>query len=398
MQPAPVRSIFRRFFRRHLCRSLAVLAVASTSAPRVADAFTLTTTVADSPLSLTIDGFVEGYYSFVLQDPVNGVSNGRLFASRHNSLTVSGASIGFELRYGAAFMNIAPWFGLTPTTIYSGEPEAFFGDGLLVGRSDESIWRYLRAANAGFELGDWKIDAGLFVSPIGIEGIATKDNWLWSSSWQNYLFPFYHFGARVHYTTPAGNTLGLWVVNGFSGAVDANDGKSIIVTAGGSLGRGAWQVLYYGGPERPEPLVLDMAWLHHLDAWFSLPLSDAVEIAAQVDVGIEPNDLGVAWYAAGSAYLRVAFSDYVAMALRGEIYGEQQAESDTGVRSSPLFLASDWVAAGSIALEVRPVPHSAVRLEYRHDQAEARIFFDENPTTPTSKSQDAVTLGLTVWI
>ena len=365
------------------------------AAPSTAHAFTYTTTVADTPMSVSVDAFVGAYYSYVFDNPNSQVSNGRLFASRHNTLTISGASIGVGLEYGPAFVYIAPWYGLVPTSIFAGEPTAITPDTAATGPSDATVWRYLREANAGFRYGAWKVDAGLFTSPIGIEGIAAKDNWLWSSSYQNYLFPFYHFGARVHYTTESGNTLGLWVVNGFSGGVDANDAKSIIVTAGGDVGEGSWQVLYYGGNERPDGG--QFVWLHHLDAWISIPITDSVEVAAQGDVGLEPGELGVTYYLAGSVYVRVALADRLWLAVRGEVVREETATKD-GVSAAPLFLQSvDWVAAGSIALELRPVDNSAIRLEYRHDESADPYFFgDENVATEVR--QDAVTLGMTVWL
>ncbi len=387
--------------RRSAIASMVVLGLLA--APVTAAAFEVKTTVADTPLSLKVDGFASAYYSFVFENPDSGISNARIFASRHNSITISGASIGFELRYGAAFVYVAPWFGLTPTTIYSGEPTFPPGPDGLVGGSDSTVWRYLRGAHGGFELDNLTFDAGLFVSPIGIEGIAEKDNWLWSSSWLNYIFPFYHFGARVHYDLGDDHTLGLWVVNGFAGgALDTNDAKSIIVTAAGPIGDGQWQVLYYGGIERPDDLRndldLDVAWLHHFDVWVSLPINEWLEVAMQADLGLEPNQYGVAWYAAGAAYVRVRLSDYVSVAARGDVFGEQAAEDDNGA-SSPLFFGlPDWVAAASIAVEVRPVEHTAIRLEYRHDEAQGGLFYDHDDSLPTAKSQDAVTLGLTVWM
>lgn len=380
----------------------ALLAAAVTTgvllAPTPASAFTLTTTVADRPLSFTIDGFVGAYYSFVFTDPENGISNARLFASRHNAITVSGASIGLELRYAGAFLYVAPWFGHVPANIYAGEPEAAVPDAASVGPSDSSVWRYLRAANAGFEIDGWKVDAGLFVSPIGLEGVAEKDNWLWSSSWQNYFFPFYHFGARVHYTTPGGNTLGLWVVNGLTGATDTNDAKSIIVTASGAVGDGQWQVLYYGGIERPDDeWDVDLAWLHQLDAWIMLPVTSWLEIAFQTDVGFEPSELGVAYYLAASGYARFTFCKYASVAVRLEAFHEELTEENDIATSSPYFFDADWVASGSIAFEVRPVPNTAVRLEYRRDQADEAFFFNDTDEL-TERSQDAVTLGLTVWL
>ena len=380
---------------RQLSMVAALTAIAATAVPSTASAFTVTTTVADMPMSLKVDGFASAYYSFVLQDPATAVSNARLFASRHNSITVSGASLGFELSYGGAFVKVAPWFGLTPTTIYSGEPSF---DGVAgVGPSDASIWRYLREANGGFTIDNLTIDAGLFVSAIGIEGIAEKDNWLWSSSWLNYIFPFYHFGARAHYTTDSGHTLGLWVVNSYlGGALDTNDAKSIIVTAAGPIGEGRWQVLYFGGIERADDLLLDKAWLHHLDFWLTVPVADGVDIAVQADFGIEPNQFGVAWFVGGAAYLKVTLSDYVYVAVRGEVFTEQAAE-DGNLQSPLIFGLPEWVAEGSIALNVQPVEHTAIRLEYRHDQASDPLFFGD-AANPSQESQDAVTLGLTVWL
>ena len=381
------------------CACLSALLSIAGATP--ATAFTLTTTVADSPLSVRLDGFVSAYYSYVLQNPSNGISTGRLFASRHNSFSVSNASIGFELRYGSAYAYVAPWFGLTPSTIYSGEPTAVQAGG--IGPSNAAVWRNLREGYAGLELGPWKVDAGLFVSPIGFEGIAEKDNWLWSSSWQNYLFPFYHFGARVHHSLDSGHTLGLWVVNGFNGAVDTNDAKSIIVTVSGPIRRGRWQVLYYGGDERPDnnrPIKngerISLAWLHHLDAWISMPITDRLEVAGQVDFGFEPNDIGVSYYLTGSAYARFAFNDFIAVAGRTEIFGESLASSGNNVAPA-LFLPVDWVFSFSVAVEVRPVEQAAVRLEYRHDEAQDTIFFDDQDG-PTARRQDALTLGLTVWL
>ncbi|MEM7674536.1 MAG: outer membrane beta-barrel protein [Myxococcota bacterium] len=372
--------------------SARVIVAALLSAPMSASAFTLTTTVADSPLSLSVDGFVGAYYSYVVQNPDNGISVARLFSSRHNTIAISGASIGFELRYADAFIYIAPWFGLTPATIYSGEPTAVVAGG--VGPSNAAVWRNLRAAYGGFDTGPWTFDAGLFVSPIGFEGVAAKDNWLWSSSWQNYLLPFYHFGARAHYDLANGNTLGFWVVNGFAGAVDANEAKSIIVTASGGVGEGQWQVLYYGGAERPDGAERDLSWLHMLDAWISIPLSDRVEVAGQFDIGIEPSEFGLSYFLAASGYVRLALTDIVSLAARAEVFTENAADNEQG-SAGPFFLPADWVVAGSVALEVRPVEHSAIRLEYRHDQAERELFFDGDGA---GKSQDAFTLGLTVWL
>ena len=102
--------------------------------------------------------------------------------------------------------------------------------------------------------------------------------------------------------------------------------------------------------------------------------------------------------------MRIALADGLWLAVRGEIFREETAnetdrnDPDFGLSTAPLFLADvDWVAAGTIGLELRPVENSAVRLEYRHDESADPYFFGDE-VAPTEKRQDAVTLGLTVWL
>ena len=61
---------------------------------------------------------------------------------------------------------------------------------------------------------------------------------------------------------------------------------------------------------------------------------------------------------------------------------------------------------GTATVDVQPVDRLIVRLEYRHDQAEAPLFFRgpvvglgtaANPFVPNSETQDTITLGATSW-
>jgi len=68
---------------------------------------------------------------------------------------------------------------------------------------------------------------------------------------------------------------------------------------------------------------------------------------------------------------------------------------------------SQWFAAGTVTLDIRPVPdHLALKLEYRHDQVHQPAFFrgqvegegtDAAPFIANARAQDTLTLGLHAW-
>lgn len=98
--------------------------------------------------------------------------------------------------------------GLTPETYYLGEPSLPAPAG--VGASSLETWKHVQQANLGIETGigrGLRIEGGLFLSPIGPEGMAVKDNWQWSRSTLFYALPFYLAGLRA--TLPVSETWSL---------------------------------------------------------------------------------------------------------------------------------------------------------------------------------------------
>src|SRR5690606_37040458 len=92
-------------------------------------------------------------------------------------------------------------WGNTPSSYYAGEPEQPLGG--AVGESDARLWRVLQEANAGLRTPIGRdvvldVEAGLFMSPIGLESVPIDHNWNWSRSNLFFGLPFYHTGARAN--------------------------------------------------------------------------------------------------------------------------------------------------------------------------------------------------------
>jgi hypothetical protein len=272
----------------------------------------------------------------------------------------------------------------------------------------EPRWRFIQAANITAKAPhDFVIEAGLFPSPIGPEVFAAKDNWNWSRSNLFYGLPFYHLGGAVSH--PIGDTpwtAKLAVYNGWNQIEDTNGYPSLAASAAYSEGKTSAQLLYFGGVERPNGAPEGQPWRNLFDAVIQVAVTSDVTLMAHVDAGIEPNQIGTSSWLAGAVYAKFQLTPQLFAAVRGD-YFDEHVPSTTGrpplQTATPIFWPVDWVAEGTATLAYQPVDHVALRLEYRHDQAEANAYFGGTVATdpmtmtaiPNRDMQDTVTLGAT---
>jgi hypothetical protein len=90
---------------------------------------------------------------------------------------------------------------------YASEPELF--------------WRYIQEANAGYQIGEglW-IDAGIFLSHIGLESWISRDNWTYTRSLIADYSPYYQTGAKLAYEVSKEMSLSLHLINGWQNISD----------------------------------------------------------------------------------------------------------------------------------------------------------------------------------
>lgn len=361
------------------------------------------------PIELTPIGYVEAYYAYNFNRPSNAITNYRGFDNRHATFSLSNAALGAQAGTGPVTTRLIFQVGSTPETYYGSEP-GLAGAGGANATSAE-LWKYLQEANVAWKAPvgrGLELQMGLVASPIGYEVFAVKDNWNWSRSNLFFGLPFYHTGLRARYAWTDALSTSFGVFNGWNSVVDANEEKSVQTNVAYREDGLFLQVLYWGGVERPTGSPEGPYWRHHFDVVAEWEARRWLTFAAQADHGWEPNRFGTARWSAGALYARVQPARWLYVAARGDRFHEHLATEGApgGRASAPIFWGgSEWVSSYTTTIDVRPHDNLSVRLEYRHDESEAPIYFRRGVLTgpggaflPNATSQDTILLGATAWL
>jgi hypothetical protein len=363
-------------------------------------------TRSSSKAQLTIGGYVEGYYQWNTGQPSNGITNLRAFDNRHASFTLQNVLLDASGRLDKVSAHLALQFGHLPDTYYAAEPLSPGASG--ANASGPNLWKYLQQANVSWLAPVGRgltLDAGLFLSPIGPEGMAVKDQWNWSRSNLFFGLPFYHTGVRATYPLGESGTLSAMACNGWNSVVDNNTEKSVILQYSYNIADHiTWNLLYNGGVERGENTPEGRAWRHMLDSYVALYPSPRWSLIVHANAGAEPNELGNSAWLAGALYARVQATDWLYLAARGDLFREWQAR-DASTSAAPIFWGgAAWITSQTLTADLRPADNLSMRLEYRHDQSDADLYFRGQTTVDVSGAaqansdrQDTLTAGVTAW-
>ncbi|HEX5659667.1 MAG TPA: outer membrane beta-barrel protein [Polyangiales bacterium] len=325
---------------------------------------------------LKVGGYVEGFWQWNFARPRNGITNFRAFDNRHDSFTLANVALDVGWDDGRVFTRVVGQVGHTPSTYYAAEPSSPGADG--ANASDGSLWKYLQQAYLGYRFQLLRraatVEAGIFLSPIGPESMAIHDNATWSRSVLFYALPFYHTGARASYAVTRDWQVSLAAFNGWNSVVDNNRRKSLAAQAIYTRSALTLNLLYFGGVERTR-------WRNLFDAHATWQPIDTLAIVAHANAGFER---GTRW-AGGALTLRAMPWSMWTFAVRGDAIGE---------RGARLFYPAAIVGSATATLDFHPADHISFRLEYRHDQASAPIYFRARST---ARRGDTLTVGATAW-
>ncbi|MFO0609957.1 MAG: outer membrane beta-barrel protein [Polyangiales bacterium] len=350
---------------------------------------------------LVLSGYVEAYWQYNFNVPQNGVTAWRGFDNRHNTFDISNAVFDAAWSSRRVQGRLTLQVGTTAELFYAAEPARRAIPG--ASRSDTEVWSHLQQANVGFRMpGDDRIlvEAGIFLSPIGPETIAVRDNWNWSRSNLFYGLPFYHTGLRATFSLAPRHAVAFMVTNGWNSVIDGNSAKSVMIhytyTRDDETGV---TLLYLGGVERADDDPLGQSWRSLVDATARTRVSRYLSLMAHVNGGGERTALGVDYWLAAAAYARLDLTRSLRVALRADVFYES-SPTDAG----RIFWPASWMASQTATVEVAPAPQVALRAEYRHDLASDAIFyrgasFDGATMRErfNARTQDTVTGGLVAW-
>ncbi|MCC6751560.1 MAG: porin [Deltaproteobacteria bacterium] len=368
-----------------------------------ASASELTGGVRTAPKTFTLGAYAEVCYQWNFNTPGNDLTNYRGFDNRHNSFTLPNVAFDAQWDYKGVVGRVTLQVGHTASTYYGAEPGRSGAAG--ANASGPELWRFVQQAYVGYRIPVGRgllVQAGLFLSPIGPEGIAVRDNWNWSRSTLFFALPYYHTGLRVSYPLSDRWALTLAAYNGWNSVVDNNAEKSISLQATYTRPeRLALSVLYFVGVEREREAREGRAWRHLLDAHATWDVVPRLSLLLHLDGGLEPNAMGLSAWIGAALYARVKLLRWLYLAARGDALYERVPAGATAV-----FYPASWVASGTGTVELRPHERVVFRLEYRHDHGARDLYFagavqgagtPTAPYLPNRRYQDTLTVGATTW-
>lgn len=362
---------------------------------------------AAGPRPVTVAGSVEAFYSWNFADPRNGITNLRGFDDRHDAITLSNVVLDVTGTAERLTARLALQFGHTPNAYTLAEPQAPVAGS--AGESDRFTWRFIQQANLGYTAPVGRgllVEAGIFLSPIGPESMAAKDDWNFSRSNLFFGLPFYHAMVRASYPVTDDLRVGAGVLNGWNDIVDNNGAKTVEAHALWSRAPVTLGVLYMGGRERARGAPEGRTFRHLFDAWAQIDATDCLQLLVHGDVGLEQNDFGTSSWLAGALYARYRLAGPLYVAVRGDWFQETAASNADGAAATIFWPATDEDGRARIAsftgtVEVRPVDPVSFRLELRHDDANVDMFFDDEVDLDepafTRRTQDTVTAAALAW-
>ncbi|MEI8256877.1 MAG: outer membrane beta-barrel protein [Deltaproteobacteria bacterium] len=363
-----------------------------------------------TPATLTLAGYVESFYQWNFNNPSNGITNFRGFDNRHNTAALSNVVFDASGSLGPVTARLALQFGTTPQTYYLAE--ITHPGTAATGSSDLDAWKVIQQANVGWRAPVGRgllLEAGIFLSPIGPEGVAVHDQWNWSRSNLFFGMPAYHAGVRAAYSLTGRWTVSLAGYNGWNSVIDGNAEKSVAVAADYVVTDVlTFHAMYFGGVERvtgaPERQGGTVPWRNLFDSYLALYPRPWLSLMVHGNAGFEPNAFGTSWWAAGALYARARPLSWLYLAVRGDIFYESVPGNALGTASA-IFWPSAWVSSGTATVDFRPHDNISMRVEYRHDQAAGDTYFRgtvavdpvSQAFVPNARSQDTLTLGVTAW-
>jgi hypothetical protein len=322
--------------------------------------------------SITVSGFVSAAGTYNLGRPDTGVNSYRVFDQKDNSFTVDVYELSFKrdaVEAGSAGFRVDLAAGASV-------PRVSRSAG-LGGDIDLQQMYVTWVAPLGNGL---RLDLGKFVTPHGYEVIEGTDgfNDNYSRSFLfGYAIPFTHTGLRASYAFSPSFSLMAMAINGWDNAVDNNQSKTVggqvfVSPAGGVSLYGS--IIY--GPERDgnnsdNRMVLDVC-----ASWAA---TDALTVACNVDNGSEAglvNGESATWTGV-AGYLRYAFNDRFALALRGELFNDADG-ARTGVAQK--------LTEFTVTPEYRPAPHLILRAEFRMDLSDQQVFRKQGDATDSQST------------
>ena len=175
----------------------------------------------DTTVTVSFGGFVDSYYAYDFGRPLNFDRPFTTQAVRHNEFNVNLAYVEAKVSGPRVRGRLALQAGTSVQTAYGAEP--------TIGTvSGPNLSRFIQEAVAGYQITPslW-VDGGIFLSHVGMENWASRDNLTYTRSLSFDFTPGYLSGVKLAWqATPRFSAL-LTVVNGWGNISENNHDKAV---------------------------------------------------------------------------------------------------------------------------------------------------------------------------
>ncbi|MBI3520353.1 MAG: porin [Bacteroidetes bacterium] len=156
---------------------------------------------------------VDANYSYDFNDPIDNTVVGSTAIARNNEMEVSAVHLGGDFTYRNARAHVVTQFGTRSSLIPRNDYSVYKGQYQLA-----DMYRYLAEANAGYHfnvLHGINIDAGMFMSYLGLNSYYQVENWEYQASFTSDNTPWFFNGIRLQIFATKKLKIEPWIINGW---------------------------------------------------------------------------------------------------------------------------------------------------------------------------------------
>lgn len=156
---------------------------------------------------------VDVNYNYSFNDPIDNTVVGSTAMARHNEIQLSALHFGGDFNYNNTRARIMTQFGTRSTVVPRNDFSPYRGQYELA-----DVYRYLSEAYAGYhfnKLHGINIDAGLFMSYVGLNSFYQSENWEYQASFTSDNTPWFFNGIRCQIFVNKNWKIEPWIINGW---------------------------------------------------------------------------------------------------------------------------------------------------------------------------------------
>jgi hypothetical protein len=155
---------------------------------------------------------VDASYTHSFNDPIDNTVVGSTVLGRNNEMQVAGVYLGGDFYYKGARAHIVTQYGTRSQLVPRNDYSPYKGQYQLA-----DVYRYLAEANAGYHfnvLHGINVDAGMFMSYVGLNSYYQTENWEYQASFTSDNTPWFFNGIRIQIFATKKLKIEPWIVNG----------------------------------------------------------------------------------------------------------------------------------------------------------------------------------------